>query len=348
MTPDRSVPFSAHDGPDFFELIGNLWEQKWLIAAVTGLCTVAAIAYAFLVTPVYQASARILPPLSSDIAPLNQGRDQAGLPVLEVEDVYALVKRNLSSGNSRLWFFNEYYRPYREEQGTVGARDAMLAAMSDTLQVRQIDVRNNPELYSISVTLPGQPERAAEWTKVFLQHVSARTLSYLTSNTEGEVANRLNDLDQQAELLREKARRERLDRIAALREALIIANAVGDIRGSSVLMASPSGQGSADLYLRGGQAIRSEITLLEARENDDPFIPELRKLQQQREILTAINPSPEGANVFILDSPADTPDVPVMPKKKLVVAAGLVLGGILGIGIALLRIAVNRRRRARQ
>lgn len=347
MTPEHPLHYPASDEIDLFELFENLWEQKWLIAVVTALCTGVAIAYALLATPVYQASARLLPPLSADIAPLNQGRTQAGLPRVGVDEVYTLVKRNLNSGSSRLWFFNEHYRPYREEQGTDGPRDSMLSTLSETLQVRQPDARNNPELYSVSVTLPGEPERTAEWANIYLHHVAERVLNSLAANTEQAIANRLNELEQQANALRESARTAREDRIAALKEALVIAEAVGESSSGTVLMGS-SAEGNADLYLRGAPAIRSEIAMLAERENDDPFIPELRQLQQQKEVLSAFDPRPEGVNVFVIDSPVDTPDVPVKPNKKMIVAIGLVLGGVLGGGIALVRIAIQNRRRSQQ
>lgn len=74
MTPEHPRTYQVHDEIDLFELAADLWEQKWLILLITGICTALAAGYALLATPVYQASARFLPPLSMNIAPLNQLR----------------------------------------------------------------------------------------------------------------------------------------------------------------------------------------------------------------------------------------------------------------------------------
>jgi len=352
VTPEQHSQYPANDEIDLIELAENLWQQKWLIIAVTALCTAIAIAYALLSTPVYQASARLLPPLNADVAPLNQSRVQAKLPALSTADVYALFQRNLQSDSSRLWFFNEHYRPYRADQGNTAPRDAMLAALGDTLQVRQPDERNNPHIYTVAVTLPGEPERASEWVTLYLDGVEERTLADIAADTEKEVANRIAIIDRTIDDLRDAAKVRREDRIARLTEALVVAEAVG-YEGPQVIAGRTAGESEllqmidgSLMYMRGAKAIRSELKLLEERENDDPFIGALRDLQIERGLLLTVNSRPEGARVFTLDSPANVPDVPVKPKKAMIVAIGLILGGMLGGGLALVRIAIQSRRRS--
>jgi chain length determinant protein (polysaccharide antigen chain regulator) len=48
--------------------------------------------------------------------------------------------------------------------------------------------------------------------------------------------------------------------------------------------------------------------------------------------------------VFTLDSAAEVPETPVKPKKSLIVALGIVLGGMLGAFIALIRVLIRRGR----
>ncbi len=54
-------------------------------------------------------------------------------------------------------------------------------------------------------------------------------------------------------------------------------------------------------------------------------------------ILRPIDTKPDNVAVFTLDSPAALPQTPIKPKKTLILASGLILGGMLGLFAALLR-----------
>jgi chain length determinant protein (polysaccharide antigen chain regulator) len=95
-------------------------------------------------------------------------------------------------------------------------------------------------------------------------------------------------------------------------------------------------------YMRGAKAIEAEMKVLEARQSDDPFIAELRSSQEQLSFLKTIEVRPENVSVFTLDSAADVPETPIKPKKPLIIALGLVLGGMLGVFAALVRVFVRR------
>ena len=55
----------AHDGfddeIDLFELVQNLWEDKWLISAITGFAAVTSVIVALALPNIYQASALLRP-----------------------------------------------------------------------------------------------------------------------------------------------------------------------------------------------------------------------------------------------------------------------------------------------
>lgn len=351
MIPEQKPHYPANSGEiDLFELAEKLWEQKWLIALVTVLCTAVALAYALLSTPVYQANATVIPPLSSDIAPLNESRIQAQLPALSVDDVYTIFQHNLMSQSIRLWFFDEYYRPYRKELDSLGPRDAMLRSLDDVIQVRQPDQRNNPNIYTLSVTLAAEPERTAAWATRYLDGVAERTLADIAANTEQEAANRIAAIERTIADLRDAAKIRREDRIARLEEALTIAEAVG-YENPQVIAGRTAGDSElvqmidgSLMYMRGAKAIRSELKLLGERENDDPFIGALRDLQIERRLLQSVNSRPDNVKVYRLDSPAEAPETPIKPKKTIIVALGVVIGGMLGGMVALIRITARSRK----
>ncbi|MBW6519724.1 MAG: hypothetical protein K0A99_01765 [Desulfoarculaceae bacterium] len=179
--------------------------------------------------------------------------------------------------------------------------------------------------------------------------------------------------------LRVSAKKKRLDRIATLREAAGIAHSLGikdpilykldKISGASpgttqimTDLTTPAPQ----LYTLGFEALEAEIQSLSARTSDDPFIPELRDLEEQLAILEhnrkveqlksrknddpfieplrdkenelayleSIQNDPRTVITARLDQAAFPPERRIKPKRPLVVALGLVIGLMGGIFLA--------------
>lgn len=333
---------------NLFEVAVNLWQQKWIIIAITCVSTLLAVAYAFLTTPVYEASARVMPPSANDVLPFNLGRSQAGLTALDVDSAFALFQRNLTSQSTRRWFLEEHYLPYRREQGDSSNRDALAQQMAEVLMIRRPDERNNPSVYEVTVNVD-QPELAALWANSYVEQAAARSRRNLEARTNLEIANRRTELQNRINVVRTSTLDQRKDRIARLKEALQIAEAVG--------FDSPQitrGQTAADgdlsqiidgnlLYMRGSRAIRAELELLENRKDDDPFIIELRAIEQQIGLLDLVGPVPETVQLYTLDSVADVPERPIKPNKSRIIILGALFGGMIGGLIALTRTQSRRR-----
>ncbi|MOA38528.1 hypothetical protein D3C78_1602230 [compost metagenome] len=82
--------------------------------------------------------------------------------------------------------------------------------------------------------------------------------------------------------------------------------------------------------------------VLEKRQNDDPFITELRKLENQLDFLRNIDVKFENASVLTRESIAEVPETPIEPQKTLILLLGIALGSILGVFVALIRYALKR------
>lgn len=354
-SPSNAPKYSKNNEIDLFELAQDLWQQKWLILAITGLFTLLAVVYALLATPIYQTAASIMPPRPADIAPVNLGRDRADIEELDIDDAYSIATRNLTSQTVRRWFFDEYFRPYLNEQGVSGARDSLVERMNQVLRVYVPDVRNNPSNYVVQVSL-SDPEKAAEFANVFVEEVARRSLRDLEMNTRAQVSNKRRSLEEYIDALVTSARIHRLDRIARLKEALAIAEAIGmenpqftggntqvSVSGSAGVGDSVQMSDGSMLFLNGTKAIRAELALLEARENDAPFIGELRGVEQRISMLNLVDPLPEQVRLFTLDSAADVPENPIKPNKVMIVGVGIGIGGMLAGTIALVRVASGRR-----
>lgn len=331
---------------DLLELIQRLWAQKVIIVAITVLVTAMAIVYAFAAAPVFQAKATLLPPLPADIAAYNAGRVEPSLAPLTTDDVYTQFRRNLYSQSLRRSFFKDVYLPELSEGARSAPQDQLWMRFNALLSIRVPDPQR-PDLLEVSVQ-HGDPQTAAAWVNRLVAQASQATKADMQRNVRGEVATRIESIERRIASMRSSARQRREDRIAVLGEALVVANAVGlqvpqvtAGRTSSTRELSEFIDGSLT-YMRGAKAIEAELAVLQARQSDDPFIPELRSLQEQLSFLRAINVDPDNVAVFRLDSPAEVPQTPIKPRKSLIMAIGLILGGLLGLFVAVVRIIMLR------
>lgn len=331
------------DQIDLVALLKNLWAQKWLIILVTFIVTIGAASYAFLSKPVYEARVEVLPPSQSDIAGFNLGRDDRGvLKPFSVDDIYAVFIRNLQAEDSRRQFFREMYLPVLDEKRRLGSQDKLYATFTEVLSV-QAPTKSQPNRYSIVVEWH-DPVQAAEWTKHYLDQVTNQSLSDMLKNSRRDMEVLDGQIQQEVKTLREVAKLRRNDRVIKLKEALAVAEAIG-VKNPPVISGQTAEELSAFMngnlmYMRGAKALRAEIAVLENRASDDPFIPSLRSLQEQSTNISAMQVVPDLVSVARPDGAVITPDAPIKPKKVLILFLGVLIGGMLGVLIALARIVL--------
>lgn len=334
----RAVGSHANDEFDLVALFRVLWDQRVFIAVMAALVFFVAAGYAFLSRPYYEARVGLLPPNVSDIAGYNLGRTEvSGLKSLDVKDVYSIFLRSLNSDSLRRAFFDEFYIPAQE--GGALPNDVLWERFGKVLSVGPVKGRSD----YWEVRVGGEdPAVAAAWVDTFVSMAAARAEDSMRQNISGEVSTRVQAIEQQIEVLRDTVKQRREDRIAVLQEALEVAESVGlDTPQGTMWQTFSNAPSSAfdgsPLYLRGAKAIRAELEVLTQRKSDDPFIPELRSLQERLQFLKAMDTVPQNAAVFAQDGPTQIPDRPIKPKKTLILALGLVLGFMLGAFVALVR-----------
>lgn len=339
------------DEVDLFELVQSLWKQKLLISCVTFIVTALAAGHAFLSTPVYESKSSILPPRSADIAGYNFGRSEAELPDFTVKAVYSIFTQNLRSDGLRREFFEQVYLPVEIASQGAKTKDQLREIFNKTLSVTNPDVKNSPERFEVTVH-SADSSRAAEWANMYVARVANKTRQDMADTVSTEISTRVRSTQGQISVLRESARRVREDRIARLSEALKVADKVG-LQAPQVKASRTSSDGELEqfvdgnlMYMRGAKAIRAELEVLQNRKNDDPFIYNLRELENQLDFLARVSVSPDGVAVFTLDSAAEAAETPIKPKKPLILVLGLLLGGILGVFIALVRGMLAKRRKS--
>lgn len=336
---------------DLRELCAKLWAERLLILLVTLVIGGAAAAYAFLSLPVYEAKSSLLPPRQSDIASYNLGRKTANLPKFKVEDVYDIFTRNLTSEAARRSFFREVYLPSLSEEQRSAPLDKMWKRLNEQLSTKAPDEKKRPDYFEVRVEHK-DPELAAQWSNLYVERAAELARSDMQQNVKQEIDTRAQEIERQIEVLRKAALKQREDRIARLKEALVVADEVG-MEAPQVTPGRTASDGDLSsfvdgslMYMRGAKAIRAELQVMQARQSDDPFLAELRGLQSQLVFLKGIEVNPDNVAVFTLDSAAEVPETPIKPKKLQILAIGLVLGGMLGIFIALVRSMLRKNRPA--
>jgi len=335
---------ASDDEIDLVELFQSLWAQKWLILLVTLLFAVAAASYAFLSKPVYEVSATVLPPSLSDIAGFNLGRtgeNNGGLEPFLVDDVYAVFTRNLQSDRSLRKFFKEFYLTSLDDNERLGSQYNIYREFKDKFSVKAVD-KNQPDRYSIVIE-HYNPELASAWAKQYIDQVAERSLDEMLLNADRELAVRARNIQQQIKSERDSAKARREDRTVQLQEALTVADTIGFVNPPVVNTELSAFMDGSLMYMRGSKALRAELEVLLARTSDDPFIPELRDLEAKYQLFFGVSPEPSNVAVFRQDGDIEVPDQPIKPKKALIVALGILLGGMLGVFIALIRVMLIKR-----
>lgn len=345
MTEYVSKSQPGNNEIDLLELAQGLWTQKWLILVVSIIITSGAAVYAWLSEPVYEASVSVMPPTLSDVEGFNLGREAgSGLGKVSSGDVYAVFKRNLLSDQTKRQFFRETYLPQLGGDKAAGIQELLYREFLGKLSIQVAD-KAQPERYSLAIQ-SGDAEQAARWLGDYVELVASASLEDVLQNSRSQVSMRSEGVRRKIGTMRDIAKVRREDRLARLKEALAVAESVG-IENPPVISSQMANQLSAimegDLmYMRGARALKAEIRSLETRPSDDPFIPDLRSLEERQALYKGIEIDPKSVAVFRMDGQIEVPEVPVKPRKFLMLAIGAMIGGSVGIFIAFIRLMMRK------
>jgi chain length determinant protein (polysaccharide antigen chain regulator) len=353
----------ADDEIDLFELFENLWKQKLLIVLITLVVTAGGVAYAYLATPVYQATSYLLPPSSKDTAELrklnlvaqgtNTGNERQNPLSLSTEqytpqDVYEQFLQTLQSNTARKALFEQtgvqQYFLAQTEGDELKAWKEFNKAINITLPKK-----DNPDSANISIKADS-PETAADWTNKYVHIATQISRNQLTADLREEIQSHINQLELQIESRRSVYQSQIDTELSKLREALSVARAINlkePLRTDSIIDDQKNTMMVDEirrLYRLGSTALEAEIAAIEERRKNEAFIPGLTDLQQQKNLLEAMSVNPDTIKTVNIDLEALPDDTPIKPKKMLITALSVVLGGMAGVMIALVRTAIRNRR----
>lgn len=339
MSNDRER-VTRDDEIDLIELIRGLWQQKLIIILTTLVVGGAAVAYALLATPVYEAKVFVQPPSQNDIAHLNYGRGgDSELVILTVKDVYDVYVRNLQSEYLRRMFFQQIYLPTVSEEARQGSQDDLYKRFNKTLIISSAG-KEAPSRFVVTVE-GSDPQRAAAWAVLYAEMAGSHAKIEVFKDIKADATVKANNLERQIKVAQESALKQREDQIVILREALSVARSI-NLEKPPLITGNLSTEVSAGMdgsltYMRGSKALQAEIDVLEHRVSDDPFIEQLRERQLALVFYRSLEIDSKVVDAYRQDGAVESPDSPVKPKKLIIGVLGVLVGFALGVFLAALR-----------
>lgn len=364
----------AEDDVGLFEILTILKRYRWVMLGVFFFVLFATVLIVLLLPKVYRAEIIINPPLTKDVEQLNifdietnNSKIKGKLPgnyfyeILE-EEVYDKFIRFLNSKQLQYNFFKEnnlldHLKDAKSDD--VDELKVFQEEFSDNIKLDDLRFVNKNELETIFISLEGHREKLiVEWLNKYVIYVDEYTAKSIVNGINKKIQLQVEGLSKQIESLRDVEMSRRLDMIEQYKEAVVIADTLGLTEQVSISLASYDklaekmgltvNPGEIPLYLRGGDALRAELKMLKQRKNDDPFIPDLRDLQQRVSFLTHLNVMDSAIHSANVDQFAFVSNKSVKPKRLLIVAIGFFLGCLLAVFTALIKnwyeTATNRQR----
>jgi chain length determinant protein (polysaccharide antigen chain regulator) len=322
------------DEIDLVPLFHELWNGRLPILIAMLVFTVLSATYIFLRQPLYQADAFIQSPLQSDIESLNQGRGAGtGLDLISTNDVYGIYLRNLQSASLQQKFYREVFLPETQRNGASKVDPELSNNFDRLLSIGLVD-RNVPTRYVLSMRA-SQPSTARDWAAKYVEMAAEVAKRETLNSVMSDVSAKVDELQRQIQGARESAKQQRIDKIARLEESMRVAQSIGLTKPSlpSGPIQQPSSTDlSGDLtYLRGSEALEAEIENVKGRPSDDPYIPDLRKIQTNLAFYQNLKYRPEDIQVYRRDGSVLLPNAPLGRRALLTVVAGAFVGFVIGV-----------------
>lgn len=361
---DYKIKQGFHDEIDLREIVTVLRRQRTFIVSVIIIAVVASVALALLMPKVYQAEVLLNPPVSRDVEILqiydtiHNNDKQQGLTTvkyfyaIEQKEVYDKFIRFLKNRAVQYDFFekNKIVKVPREDKGAdLVERDIFAKRFGDQITIRDNREKSKQALDTITIQLNGKSEAAVvALLNNYVSFVDDYTVKTIGDTIGSKVASNKKVIESQIDSLRTMERLRRLDKIAVLSESLVIAERIGLSDQISVPLMSMQDSTVNNqnvkinidvrpLYLRGVKVLQAELDVLQARKNDEPFIPQLRFLQKRLLFLSSIDGIGEGVHAVSINQAAIETNKPIKPKRKIIVLLGSFLGGVTALFSAFIR-----------
>ncbi|MFT6404765.1 MAG: LPS O-antigen subunit length determinant protein (WzzB/FepE family) [Marinomonas primoryensis] len=363
----NTVNLSHDDEIDLKELFIALWKGKLTIIACTLLCAVIAVVYALNAKQVWATEALITHPQVSDFSSFQRMVSDFQ-PVFDVyqDDGTVLVSERLkgiihpgvlfsiyiqqfdSRANKKGYIAQnaEFLRELREFESSVQGstkeeiRDresALYGAWYEKLAATPLKT-SGQENYRLQ-GLSDAANDSFDFLSGYINFVAEKARDIAMANVSSVVASKRSEIMQQQILFTEQAKGRLLNERAQARYALEIATAAG-------LDTPQQNLNTQDLFAIniGANALAAKVKVLDSLTELSIIEPKLLQLNAKFDLLNTLTIDPNLAfNTFQFIEAPEKPTSRISPKRSLIAILGVLLGGMLGTTIVLIRYAFSKK-----
>ena len=323
---------------DVRALLLELWRSKLQVLCVAGLFAVAGIAYALLAPQVWISQAEIKKPTLKEVESLelNNQLMNALVPAnafysFEKKAIYDNFVNNFNSFNNKRQFLMA--QGYLDAEATKNditderGKRLLLKKLTEGIDAR------SPDKLSEDVTLSFAAESADE--------AKSRLEKYIEINAKGKELNtiwqnRIKTLQSQYESARADTLKQLQDDILRTEYSLRISQAAG----IETPVQNLQNQDSFAIDL-GARALAEKLKVLKEIKNPEFMNPNISDLRLQLSSLQAIKLEALPFQSFAYQASPSEPLSRDKPKRPLVVVLATLLGGMLGVGIVVIRYVIK-------
>lgn len=340
---------------DLFEVWQVLWGQKRIILSVTFFVFAFALMFVLIVTPVFQSKTYLLPPEKDSIQELNRFDIQLNRAPSYSSDI--VMKQFIQNLNSRAVLFHVFsdnnlidvFEPNITTLSGLDYEKAFNKGFNDFLKsfhVAYPKKNSSSDVISVDLSLKVSPEEVQDVLSDALNLAIAKTKHNLVREVLFEKQAVVDQIQKEMNKVRLVAKAKRQDRIVRFDEAISIARKLNLADPKEVLSKTSIQDVNVEgfpLYYLGYRFLEAEREALLQRKSDDPFIPKLRGLEERLALVNAVEINQANLQVVKVDGKPSLGEK-IKPKALLILAVSIIVGGMLGIFIALLRQAILKRR----
>ncbi len=336
---------------DLRDLILTLWRSKLLILCVAGLFAAGGIAYALLAPQVWISQAEIKQPTLKEIESLELNINQlmnAQVPetaftAFEKKALYEDFVNNFNSFNNKRQFLLEKgyldAEAARHEVTDGKGKRLLLRQMAEGIDARAPDKAKEDVVLSFAASTA---EEAKARLEQYIDFIQAQESAAKGKELDTLWRNRIKTLQSQYESARADTLKQLQDDILRTEYSLRISQAAG----IETPVQNLQNRDSFAIDL-GARALAEKLKVLKEIKNPEFMNSDIGDLRLQLSSLQAIKLEALPFHSFAYQASPTEPLSRDKPKRPLVVVLATLLGGMLGVGIVLVRFAFREQGGAR-
>ena len=342
VIPNQWVQAPASDEIDLRELMLVLWRQKLLIMLVTLMFSLGGIAYALLAPQQWSASAVVAEPKPEEMTPMLKVSKLAtvlglgGFP--SGKDLYQEFILEFNSYENRRDYLkaSPLFTEVVKNDGLDGkAQVRWLRDWSKSVTAQPVDKKGEAPGVELKFAAPTS-EKSLAMLEGYIDYIIKQQQKQLIQRLAEQRDLQLDGMNTEYRIMQEDTKRTLQQEIVEL----AMANKVAKAAGVSAPLENYNAQDRFLISL-GSKGLEEKLSLLKSIDLE-VYQPTLQSLQVKMARLKSISLDGIAFRPF---SYLDAPDEPLSrdkPKRPLIVVLATLLGGMLGVGIVLVKHAFRR------